>query len=648
MHPTRYIDGIANQEDGLSQSINRFRHHTIRAKLLHQSRWRPLEMEYQQSLGTNHLTDVEILPGRQAQSAATVTTCPSTITPASTIQEHADQFQRRYPSRQAHPLDQATGMFTQANDENNPSFRTYQYHGTDKYPIMMNLYVKIAPGHRSETPESTRVAPWSPACSRYTTAWDKKWNHIRFRNTMITVIFSLFYQSTNLNREDGTPVIRYYPNRMNFLPKQLVHKFPSIQQETQRSILMSWNEYINDPATHVQMLRHAESLNEHSKKSRRHQVKTLLRDILTGPSGIRILQFTAYQFRMMIRKGTNPDLTTMPNIYQLWHWGYIKFKSVNEELWIFTHNFADPQTMARLEQTCVHFHRIWASQVVPSTAGLVPILPRTQDLCVIVHNTNPPFHQPMVAKHNTISGIMTSQAVSNIVFRKVHADLQLHRTWPSVDSALQPEYEDDTFLIPEAWPTNIWTVCNSAHATAAHVLHRLWDPLIFTFADPCHASYHQDTKHSSQPHLTEKFYKIDNEGHIPMIGIPASSIKEGRADWAWFQFQHEPRTPFRWLPIPLASTTLTRNHSVYWIKYHQREQVQRHHAQHIHQPSWFTLDGVFTPFQQDPPLEADQAVPTPTQQEWEEFIDHRRALLELQRCTTADRQDQSHEWHHVR
>ena len=24
MHPTRYIDGIANQEDGLSQSINRF------------------------------------------------------------------------------------------------------------------------------------------------------------------------------------------------------------------------------------------------------------------------------------------------------------------------------------------------------------------------------------------------------------------------------------------------------------------------------------------------------------------------------------------------------------------------------------------------------------------------------------------------
>ena len=496
MHPTRYIDGIANQEDGLSQSINRFRHHTIRAKLLHQSRWRPLEMEYQQSLGTNHLTDVEILPGRQAQSAATVTTCPSTITPASTIQEHADQFQRRYPSRQAHPLDQATGMFTQANDENNP-VRDLQTWHTGVFPHIPVPRDRQVPDHDEPLRQDRSRSPLrNPG--------------VHTRGTMVTSLQQIYdslgqevephtisqhhdhghllpvlpvdqlepsqtpwwrrpIQPELLHmlpyvephhweiQEDGTPVIRYYPNRMNFLPKQLVHKFPSIQQETQRSILMSWNEYINDPATHVQMLRHAESLNEHSKKSRRHQVKTLLRDILTGPSGIRILQFTAYQFRMMIRKGTNPDLTTMPNIYQLWHWGYIKFKSVNEELWIFTHNFADPQTMARLEQTCVHFHRIWASQVVPSTAGLVPILPRTQDLCVIVHNTNPPFHQPMVAKHNTISGIMTSQAVSNIVFRKVHADLQLHRTWPSVDSALQPEYEDDTFLIPEAWPTNIWT-----------------------------------------------------------------------------------------------------------------------------------------------------------------------------------------------
>ena len=322
---------------------------------------------------------------------------------------------------------------------------------------------------------------------------------------------------------------------------------------------MSWDEYTDDPATHVQMIRHAESLNEHSKKSRHHQVKILLRDIVTGPSGLVILQSMAYQFRMMICKGTNPDMATMPNLYQLWHWGYIKIRSVNEELWIFTRNFADPQTMARMEQTCVHFHRIWASQVMPSTAGLVPVLPTTQDLCVVVHNTNPPFHRPMASKYNTISGIMTSQAVSNIVFRKVHADVQLHRTWPSVDSAAQSDREDSTFLLPDDWPTNIWTDTLQKLTTTSpwtppaesdirtkltvdHIFHdvlphMIWtprfalpltpqqlhaiqmssmDPLIFTFADPCHALHGQDTRQSSQPHLTEKFYKIDNEGHVPM------------------------------------------------------------------------------------------------------------------------------------
>ena len=501
-------------------------------------------------------------------------------------------------------------------------------------------------------------------------------------------------------QEDGTPVIRYYPNRMNFLPKQLVHLFPSITQEAQRSILMSWNEYIDDPATHVQMIRHAESLKEDSEKRRHHQVKTLFRDIMTGPSGLRILQFTAYQFRMLVRKGTNPDMTTMPNIYQLWHWGYVKFKSVNEELWIFAHNFADPQLMARLEQTCVHFHRIWAAQVVPSTAGLVPILPKTQDLCVVIHNTNPPFHQPMAARHNTISGIMTSQAVSNIVFRKVHADVQLHRTWPSVDATTQSDYEDDTFLLPDHWPTNIWTdtlqkltttsswtaplesdirtkltvdhifhdviphmiwtprfatpmTSQQLHAIqvstkAAHVLHRLWDPLIFTFADPCHASRGHDTRQSSQPQISEKFYKIDEEGYIPMIAIPASSVREAHADWAWFQSQQEPQTPFRWLALPLATTTLTRNHSVFWIKADPGQQSQRRHARHVHQHSWFTLDGVFQPFHHDLPLEPNQAVPTPTQQEWEDFIGQRRALLELQRRTTKDRPEEPHEWHHAR
>ena len=135
MHPARYIDGIATQEEGLSLSINRFRQQTMRAKLLHQSRLRPLEMEYQQSMGTNHLTDDEILPGQQARHDANVNTVPSTITPASTMQEHASRFQRWYPSRQAPPLDHATGMFMQPAEEQNP-VRDLQTWHTGAFPQM--------------------------------------------------------------------------------------------------------------------------------------------------------------------------------------------------------------------------------------------------------------------------------------------------------------------------------------------------------------------------------------------------------------------------------------------------------------------------------------------------------------------------------
>ena len=142
MHPTRYIDGVANQEDGLSQSINRLRQHTMRAKLLHQSRLRPLEMEYQQSMGTNYLTDEEVLPGRRAQPAATMTANPGTIAPATTMQEHASQFQRWYPSRQSPPLDHATGMFMQAAEENNP-VRDLQTWHTGAFP-----HIPVPPDRR--------------------------------------------------------------------------------------------------------------------------------------------------------------------------------------------------------------------------------------------------------------------------------------------------------------------------------------------------------------------------------------------------------------------------------------------------------------------------------------------------------------------
>ena len=289
---------------------------------------------------------------------------------------------------------------------------------------------------------------------------------------------------------------------------------------------------------------------------------------------------------------------------------------------------------------------------------------------------------------------------SNITFRKVHADVQLHRTWPSVDAAVKSKQEHDTFLLSDDWPTNIWTdtlqkmtttspwtapiesdirtkltidhifhdviphmiwtprfavplTPQQLHAVqistkAAHVLHRLWDPLLFTFADPCHSSQGHDTKHSSQPHLTEKFYKITNGEQVPVIAIPASSVREAHADWAWFQSHHQPQMPFRWLALPLSATNLARSHSVYWITHNEGGQVRRQHARHVHQPNWFTLDGVPTPFEQDPSLEPDQALPTPTQQEWEDFISHRRALLELQQRTTVDQQGVSHEWHYVR
>ncbi|CAE7245092.1 unnamed protein product, partial [Symbiodinium natans] len=140
MHPARYIDGIATQEEGLSLSINRFRQQTMRAKLLHQSRLRPLEMEYQQSMGTNHLTDDEILPGQQARHDANVNTVPSTITPASTM----------------------------------------QFHLIAEYLMMVEILdITIDPDPHSATQECTRV---------------EQWLH---HNIMITGISFQFYQSIN-------------------------------------------------------------------------------------------------------------------------------------------------------------------------------------------------------------------------------------------------------------------------------------------------------------------------------------------------------------------------------------------------------------------------------------------------------------------
>ena len=78
-------------------------------------------------------------------------------------------------------------------------------------------------------------------------------------------------------------------------------------------------------------------------------------------------------------------------------------------------------------------------------------------MCVVLHNTSPPLHQPMLAKYNTISGIMTMQAVSNIVFRTVHAEVQLHRTWPSIDATIENHERQITFQLEDDWPTNIWT-----------------------------------------------------------------------------------------------------------------------------------------------------------------------------------------------
>ena len=430
------------------------------------------------------------------------------------------------------------------------------------------------------------------------------------------------------------------------------------------------------------------------------RLRSLLHEILSGTAAVRILQFTAIQFRMLVRKGTCPDLATMPNLYQLWHWGYIKFRSVNPELWMFTHNFADPRTMGRLEQTCTHFHRVWSAHVLPSTAGLVPLLPPIQDLCVVLHSTAPPFHQPMLAKYNTISGIMTMQAVSNIVFRKAHHDLQLHRTWPSIDSHTGCDQGIDTFQIPDHWPTNIWTdtlqklthttrwtppstpdirtrltinhlysdilpnmiwtprfalplTSQQIHAVqvstqAAHVLHRLWDPLIFTFTDPCHTIDGLDAKRTSRPDMIGRFHRLSSGGQTPMLAIPASSVIETQLDWAWFQSTTASNSPFRWLSLPLAVMEHPRTHSVFWIHRKTSGQVQRHQALHVHQTTWLVASGIPTAFQEDPDITQNQAQATPTQEEWTDFINQRQALLELQRCTTVDKEAGQHQWRYVK
>ena len=279
MHPTRYIDGIANQEDGLSQSINRFRQHTVRAKLLHQSRLRPLEMEYQHSIGMTHLADAEVLPGRRAQAAATITHSPKTIAPATTAQEHASQFLRRYPSRQAPPLDHATGMILQSNDEDNP-VRDLQTWHTGTFPHIPVPPDRRVPHHGElPSPDRSRSPLRNPGVhTRGTMATSLQQIYDSLGQEVDPQLTSQHHDHGHLLpvlpvdqlepgqapwwrrpikpellhmlpqvephhwelQEDGTPVIRYYPNRMNFLPKQLVHKFPSITQEAQRSVLMSW------------------------------------------------------------------------------------------------------------------------------------------------------------------------------------------------------------------------------------------------------------------------------------------------------------------------------------------------------------------------------------------------------------------------
>ncbi|CAE7196699.1 unnamed protein product [Symbiodinium natans] len=728
LHPSKYMEILGTNEEGLSNTVKRFRQQTMKAKILHQSRLRTVQSDYSEIIGPGRLHDVEIKPGRVLASSEAHETMPHTLPPPTSPQEHASQCQRWYPHRQAPPQDHATGMSMdyagtdqpvrdlqtwhtgafphipappdrtvpppeeQHHREDrsrsplrNPGVHTMGMHVSSLQQLLDSLEPAVDTQSVMQHHDQGRLLPVLPV-DQIEKAQQQWWRR-PIRPELVHMLPPVEPHHWEL-QEDGTPVIRFYPNRMTFLPKQLVHKFPSLQQELQNSVLMSWDQY---KPTHPHM-------------SRWHATPTPSTCPNPSPYTCDYVPFymKSYQepLQMLVRKGTCPDLATMPNLYQLWHWGYIKFRSVNPELWMFTHNFADPRTMGRLEQTCAHFHRVWSAHVLPSTAGLVPLLPPIQDLCVVLHSTAPPFHQPMLAKYNTISGIMTMQAVSNIVFRKAHHDLQLHRTWPSIDSHTGCDQGIDTFQIPDLWPTNIWTdtlqklthttrwtppstpdirtrltvnhlysdvlpnmiwtprfalplTSQQIHAVqvstqAAHVLHRLWDPLIFTFTDPCHTIDGFDAKRTSRPDLIGKFHRLSSGGHTPMLAIPASSMIETQFDWAWFQSTTASNSPFRWLSLPLAVMEHPRMHSVFWIHRKTSGQVQRHQALHVHQTTWLVASGTPKAFQEDPDITQNQAQATPTQEEWTDFINQRQALLELQRCTTVDKEAGHHQWRYVK
>ncbi|CAE7353971.1 unnamed protein product [Symbiodinium natans] len=740
LHPSKYMEMLSTTDEGISNTVNRFRQQTMKAKILHQSRLRAVQTDYPEIIGQGRLQDMEIKPGRVLASAENHGTMPHTLPPPTSSQDHANQFQRWYPNRQTPPQDHATGMSMDyaGTDQpvrdlqtwhtgafphipvppdrtvpppeerhhredrsrsplRNPGVHTMGMHVSSLQQLLDSLEPAVDAQSVTQHHDQGRLRPVLPVDQIEKV--QPQWWRRPIRPELVHMLPPVEPHHWEL-QEDGTPVIRFFPNRMTFLPKQLVHKFPSLQQELQNSILMTWDQYKDDASTHVQMARYADSVDIPQPKPLHLRLRALLHEILSGTAAVHILQFTAIQFRMLVRKGTCPDLATMPNIYQLWHWGYIKFRSVNPELWMFTHNFADPRTMGRLEQTCTHFHRVWSAHVLPSTAGLVPLLPPIQDLCVVLHSTTPPFHQPMLAKYNTISGIMTMQAVSNIVFRKAHHDLQLHRTWPSIDSHTECLQGTNTFQIPDHWSTNIWTdtlqklthttrwtppstpdirtkltidhlhsdtlptmvwtprfalplTSQQIHAVqvstqAAHVLHRLWDPLIFTFADPCHTIDGFDAKRTSRPDLIGKFHRLSPGGQTPMLAIPASSVMETQLDWAWFQTTTASSSSFRWLSLPLAVIGHPRTHSVFWTHPKISGQIQRHQALHVHQTTWLAVSGTPTAFQEDPDIKQNQAQATPTQEEWTDFINQRQALLELQRRTTVDQEAGQHQWKYVK
>ena len=110
LHPSQYMEILGTNEEGVSNTVNRFRQQTMKAKILHQSRLRTVQSDYSEIIGQGRLHDVEIKPGRVLASAEAHGTMPHTLPPPTSSQEHASQFQRWYPNRQAPPQDHATGM----------------------------------------------------------------------------------------------------------------------------------------------------------------------------------------------------------------------------------------------------------------------------------------------------------------------------------------------------------------------------------------------------------------------------------------------------------------------------------------------------------------------------------------------------------